>query len=111
MIASRGPASSTSKPWAPRPSASCRTFSATPPSGGSKASRTLRLGMRALARRAEVRAPLRLALPAAPAPHGVDGHEPALAHLVGVDRQAALRGGDDVETAELQSCSAHAEHE
>src|SRR4051794_14881646 len=96
MIASRGPASSTSQPCAPRPSASWSTFSATPPSGGSKASRT-RSGMLARAPcRPEELAQLLLVLAVAPVAHRVDGHEPVVEDLLRVAGQAALRRRDDV---------------
>src|SRR3954452_11030356 len=95
MIASCGPASSTSHPWAPRPCASCSTFSATPPSGGSKASSALGM-LPSPARGAEERAEFGLALPVAPAAHRVDGHQLVVEHGLRVERQAALGGGDAV---------------
>src|SRR5689334_1870183 len=98
MIASSGPASSTSQPWAPSPCASWSTFSATPPSGGSKASRTLGMlaGLGGAPRGAEERAQLGLGLAAPPAADGVDGEHAGLDGLLGVAGQAALRRGDEV---------------
>src|SRR3954451_9840163 len=100
MIASSGPASSTSQPCAPRLSASCSTFSATPPSGGSKASRILRSGMlvrpRAHPCAAEEGAQLVLALAAPPAAHRVDVHDPGVEGLLRIAGQAALRRRDGV---------------
>src|SRR4051794_19893945 len=110
MIASCGPASSTSQPWAPRPWASCSTFSATPPSGGSKASSDLGM-LPSPPRGAEERAELVLALAVAAAADGVDGHEVPVENGLRVEWQAPLRRGDDAGAPDPEAGRDDAERE